>query len=101
MDNSEPAFPSKIYKIVDSNVPGSKVALGPFEHPGISKLEYFAGQALMGIMCNWFPSDHNAKDSDYRLELEGTAKICIDMAEAMIEELEERKIGFKGEIPKP
>jgi len=54
------------------------------EQDGMSLLEYYAGQALVGIISN------SSRAVSISRETEKTASICFDYAEAMIKEAEKR-----------
>ncbi len=70
MDNSnQPAFP-----IVEATLDGNNVA------SGLSKREYYAGQALMGLLANPNPGS-----------IDKCAKMAVEAADLLIVELEKIK----------
>ncbi len=52
---------------------------------GLSKREYFAGQALQGLMVQAIPGGHNSNQPNHN---EHKAKHAVAMADALLEALE-------------
>lgn len=67
MSNNDPAFPV--------------ASLGNNNEPGLTKLEWFAGMALQGLLANYTFTQPEKE----------TSLICFAFAEAMLAESEKRK----------
>lgn len=55
---------------------------------GLTKREYFAAKALQGLMVQSIPGSHNSNADNWNKE---RAKFAVDMADALLEALEEKK----------
>lgn len=54
---------------------------------GMSKREYFAAIALQGLLCNGAHRLQVEEGTGYVIDEEGFAQVAVEMAEALIKEL--------------
>ena len=76
---SKPAFPRPISEL-------GEIVL---EQDGMNLLEYYAGQALVGL---WAACAHPESDAPTHCDFDIFAKACFDQAEAMVKEAEKRNL---------
>lgn len=76
-----PAFPIYIEKIVPGNYARA--------HPGMSLRDWFAGQALRGILA-WDAEMNNRSRTDVSTEPQIIAASCYNIADAMLAEREKK-----------
>ena len=77
-----PAFPRPPFTPKDSHDQFAQAGLAATGHPGMSLRDWFAGQALAGLLGN----SESKTDSDVECSVPGAiARYCYDAADAMLE----------------